>query len=43
MAYFSYDKLRRSEFYKIVSAKVRVQGLNLNQLKLRVNDTFRQG
>ena len=39
MAYISYDKLWTNEFYNIVSAKNRVQDMNLNQLKLMVNDT----
>ena len=38
MAYIRYDKLCRSEFYNNVSAKDRVQDLNLNQIKLKVND-----
>ena len=42
MAYISYDKLWRSEFYNNVSAKNRVQDFNLNQIKLKVNDTFRK-
>ena len=33
MAYISYDKLWRSEFYNIVSAKDRVREINLSQLK----------
>ena len=39
MAFLSYDKLWSSEFYNNVSAKVEVQYLNLNQLKLKVNGT----
>ena len=39
MAYISNDKLWLSEFYKKVSAKDRVQDVNFNQLKLKVNDT----
>ena len=39
MAYISYDKLCRSEFYKNVFAKDRKQEINLIQLKLIVNDT----
>ena len=40
MAYMSYDKLWRSEFYNIVSAKDRAQDINLNQIKFKVNDTY---
>ena len=43
MAYFSYDKLWRSEYYRNVSAKDRKQDINLNQLKLKVNDTYKKG
>ena len=39
MADISYDKLWCSEFYKNVSAKDKVQDINLNQLKLKVNDS----
>ena len=42
MAYNSYDKLWRSEFYNNVSAKDRVQDINLSQLKLKVNDTYKK-
>ena len=40
MAYVRYNKLWRSEFYNNVSAKDRVQDIKLNQLKLKVNDTY---
>ena len=40
MAYISNDKMWRSEFYNNVCAKDRVQVRNLNQLKLKVNDTY---
>ena len=40
MVYISYDKWWRSEFYNNVSAKDRMQDINLNQLKLKVNVTF---
>ena len=40
MAHINYDKLWRSEFYHNVSAKDRDQGINLNQLKLKVNNTY---
>ena len=39
--YKNYHKLWRSEFYNIVSAKNRVQGKNHNQLKLKVNNTYK--
>ena len=42
MAYISYHKLWRSDFYKNISAKDRVRDLNLNQLKLKVNDTYKK-
>ena len=42
MAYISYDKLWRSEFYKNVSAKGRVQDISLNQVKLKVNEFIRR-
>ena len=41
MPYKNYHKLWRSEFYNIVSAKNRVQGKNHNQLKLKVNNTYK--
>ena len=42
MAYICYDKMWRSEFYNNVSAKDRVQDINLTQLKLKVNDTYKK-
>ena len=39
MVYISYTELWRSVFCNNVSAKDRVQGNNLNQIKLKVNDT----
>ena len=42
MAYISFDNLWRSEFYNNVSAKDRVQDINLNQIKLKVNDTHKK-
>ena len=42
MAYARYYKLWRSEFYNNVSAKDRVQDINLNQLKFKVNDTYKK-
>ena len=32
----------RSGFYNIVSAKDRVQDINLYQIKIRVNDTYKK-
>ena len=40
MAYVRYGKLWRSEFYNLVFAKDRVQNITLNQLKLKINDTY---
>ena len=40
MAYISFDKLWRSDFFNNVSIKDRVQNINLNQLKLKVNNIF---
>ena len=42
MAYMSYDKLWRSEFYNNVSAKDGVQDINFNQLKLKINDSYKK-
>ena len=42
MAYFSCDKLWRSRFYNNVSAKDRVQDINLNKKKLKLNDTSKK-
>ena len=42
MAYFSYDKLCRSGFFNNVSAKIKMQDINLNQLKFKVNDTYKK-
>ena len=38
MAYISYDKFWRSEFYKNVSAKVKAQYMNFDQLKMKANN-----
>ena len=40
MAYKSFNKLCRSEFYVIVSAKDRVQDINLYQIHFKVNGTY---
>ena len=42
MAYISYDKVWHSEFRKNVSAKNRVHDINLNHLKLKVNDAYKK-
>ena len=42
MAYFSYNKLWESEFDGIVSKRDKLQDLNINQLKLEVNDTHKK-
>ena len=42
MAYLSFDKLWRSEFYNNISSKVRFQDINLNQLKLKVKDSYKK-
>ena len=39
MVHINYDKLWWSEFFDSTSAKDRVQDINLNWLKLKVNDT----
>ena len=41
MAYVSYDKLCRRDFYNDFSAKYIVKDLNLNQIKLKVNDAYK--
>ena len=38
MAYISYDKLWENEFDNIVSKRDKLQGFNVNQLKLEVHD-----
>ena len=42
MAYMSYNKLCESEFDGIVSKRDKLQGLNLNQPKLEVKDTYKK-
>ena len=42
MAYISYNKLWRSDFDGIVSKRDKLQGLNINQLKLEVHDTYKK-
>ena len=38
MAYFRYNNIWGSEFENIVSKKDKIRELNINQLKLKVND-----
>ena len=40
MIYISYNKLRVSEFDKIVSRKDKVQDINFSQLKLEIHNTY---
>ena len=42
MAYISYNKLWESEFDGIVSKRDKLQDLNINNLKLEVNDSYRK-
>ena len=42
MSFKSYDEFWRSEFYNNVSVKNRVQDININYLKLKVNDTYKK-
>ena len=42
MAYISYIEIWESEFDHIVSKRDRLQDLNINQLKLQVNDTYKK-
>ena len=42
MAYVSYDKLWRSDFYNNVSAKYRDHDIYFNQLKLKVNVNYKK-
>ena len=42
MAYISYNKFSESEFDGIVSKRDKLQGLNINQLKLEVHDTYKK-
>ena len=42
MAYISYNKLWESEFDGIVSKRDKLQDLNINQLKLKVHDTYKK-
>ena len=42
MAYISYNKLWESEFDNTVSKRYKLQDLNINNLKLKVNDTYKK-
>ena len=42
MAYITYDNLWRSDSYKNVSAKNKVQDINLIQVELKVNGSFQK-
>ena len=42
MAYISYNKLWESEFDGIVSKRDKLQNININQLKLEVQDTYKK-
>ena len=42
MAHISYNKLWESEFDGIVSKRDKLQGLNINQLKLEVHGTYKK-
>ena len=42
MGYFTYNKLSENEFDNIISKKHKIQDLNLNKLKLKVNDVYKK-
>ena len=42
MAYISFNKLWESEFDGIVSKRDKLQDVNINQLKLKVHDTYKK-
>ena len=42
MAYISYYKLWKPKFYGIVSKRGKVQDATVNQIKLKVNETYRK-
>ena len=42
MAYISYDKLWEPEFAKIVSKRDKLQDMNINELKFKVHDTYKE-
>ena len=41
MAYITYDKIWHSESYNNVSVTAKTQDINLNQLKLKVKDSYK--
>ena len=41
MVYISFNKAWESKFDNIVSEKVKLQELNINQLKVEVHDTYK--
>ena len=42
MAYISYNEIWESEFDNIVSKRGKLQDLNINQLKLKLHDSFKK-
>ena len=40
MAFISHNKFWENEFYNMVSKKDKVQGMNFNQLKLKVHNSY---
>ena len=42
MAYISYIKLWESDFDDIVSKRDKLQDANVNQLKIKVHDTYKK-
>ena len=42
MAYISYNNSWESEFEDIVSKKDKLQEMNINQLKLKIHDTYKK-
>ena len=42
MAYISYNKLWESQFDNIVSKRDKLQNMNFNQIKLEVDDTYKE-
>ena len=42
MAFLSYDKLRENELDNIVSTRDKQQDMHINQLKLKLNETYKK-
>ena len=42
MAYISYNNLWESEFDNVLSKRDKLQDLNINQIKLEVDDTYKK-